>query len=121
MLFSTCASISNSPFALVTSAQAISLTRVYAKCLYMAQKLNLALKLWPFWNAGTLALYRFAIWTQKVARDLIPGRNVSGIFFSHINARLFMQVWLPGQLSKPFSRPKSFNTSNSQLNFQACS
>lgn len=29
---------------------------VHVKCLYMAQKLNLALKLWPSRNAGTLAL-----------------------------------------------------------------
>lgn len=87
----------------------------------MAQKLHLAFKLWPFWNAGTLALYRYAIWIQKVARDLIPNRNVSGICFSHIKASLLMYVWLPGELSKPFSRPKSFNTSNSQINFQTSS
>lgn len=30
---------------------------VHAECLYMAQKLNLALKLWPSRNAGTLVLY----------------------------------------------------------------
>lgn len=39
-------------------------------------------------SPGTL--YRYAIWIQKVARDLILGRNVSWIWFSHIKASLFI-------------------------------
>lgn len=39
-------------------------------------------------SPGTL--YRYAIWIQKVARDLILGRNVSWIWFSHTKASLFI-------------------------------